>query len=150
MLIEKEEIPMSALVNLDFVERVPPNVVKRGSTPLQKAKAKLIDDISCQKNLVRDPGYSVSKIIKKRDGTQETIRRQPRSWITYSDGYGYIIVRISNKPVQIGGEKGGVIRCAADQVIPTLETIQAWVESGEADNLISEIIADSKRGKRTA
>jgi hypothetical protein len=142
---------MSTLANLEFVEKIPSGTAKkRDLSPLDRAKTKLVKEIDLQMKLVKDPKYSVRKVVNKRDGSTETAERRPRSWVAYSDDNAYITVRISNKPVNIGGQKGSVIRCPSNSVLKTFAILKEWVASNESDELIKRSIQNSKRISRKA
>jgi hypothetical protein len=142
---------MSTLAKLEFVENIPSDTKKgRGFSPLEKAKSKLVKEIDLQMKLVKDPKFSVRKTVNKRDGSTQTAERKPRSWVAYSEDSAYITVRISNKPVKIGGSKGSVIRCPANSVLNAFAVLKDWATSEESDDLIRQSILKSKRISRKA
>ena len=138
---------MSILDKLKIVDHVPTATAVGAVSPVDRGRFKLIDEISIQIELAKNPEYKVVKGINKRDGTTETSERKPRSWVTVDDEYAYIGVRISNKLVPVGGANGSFVRCRRDEVINTLEVLRQWAESGEADDLIQETMLKSKRKK---
>ena len=137
------------LERLDFVDSVPNEVLAMSQSPVEKARAKLRDDIDLQIKLVEDPDYRVVKTVRKRGGATEKIERKPRSWVSYNDGLAYITVRIANRVVSIGGSRGAVIRCHAEQVVETLHIIREWADTEEAEAVIAEAKEKSKRGPRS-
>ena len=138
---------MSILDKLKIVDHVPTAAAVGAVSPVDRGRFKLIDELSIQIELAKNPEYKVVKGINKRDGTTEKSERKPRSWVTVDDEYAYIGVRISNKLVPVGGANGSFVRCKRDEVINTLEVLRQWAESGEADDLIQETMLKSKRKK---
>ena len=140
---------MPALENLEFVSGVPVVGTSGGLSPLESARKKLLKEIDFQIALAKDPNFKIVKTVNKRDGSPHTLERKPRSWVTFGEDFAYVTVRISDKPVSIGGNRGAVVRCSHDEVVETLEAIRSWADSSEADELILDTASKSKRGKRT-
>lgn len=137
-----------ALRNLEFVSEVPASAIHKGSSPLQRAKTKLIEDIDLQIRLIENPDHMVTKTVKKRDGTTHSQKRKPRSWVSYSDSMAYITVRVSNRVINLGGDRGSVIRCESDKVVETLGILREWAKSPESDLIVDDARQKSKRGPR--
>ncbi len=136
---------MAGLENLEFVKVVPKTVAQGGITPLERAREKFLGRIDTQITLAGNTELTVVKNINRRDGSFHTIERKPRSWVSYANDYAYIVVRISNKPINIGGSRGSVIRCNPNQVIETLQQIRKWAESDSANSVIEEAVKKSRR-----
>ncbi len=139
---------MSVLDDLEFVKKVPVIVSERNTvSPLDRARAKLLADIDVQIALARDPNHEIIKTTKKRSGETEEVRRKPRSWVSVQDDAAYITVRFSNKPMPLGGKRGGVIKCDANAVAKTLEVVKTWAQSDEATGAIEKAMKAAKRKK---
>lgn len=139
---------MSSLTSLEFVATIPRDLAFPAHSPLERARAKFIHEIDIQIKLAKNPELILTRTVKRRDGQDSELVRKPRSWVTRADGFSYITVRISNKPVDIGGGRGGVIKCPEAKTVSTLQTIKDWASSSDADGLIGEMVEKSKRGKR--
>lgn len=140
---------MDELDHLDFVKKAPiPPATRRGKSPLEKAREKLVAEIDVQIALADDPGFVIRKTRNKRDGTSEVIERKPRSWVTVNDGVAYITIRHSNKIVPLGGKRGSIVRCLVADVASTLRTVRTYVGAGKADDLLDKFIKENRRKAR--
>ena len=143
---------MGALDSLRFVRSAPVAEDKRKrSSPLEKARQKLIADIDRQIKLATNPNYEERKTVRKRKGGTVEKVHKPRSWVVSTkNGKSYINIRYSNKVLSIGGKRGSIIECATDEVVPTFEAVKAWAQSDEADRVLELALRGAKRKRRTA
>lgn len=143
---------MGTLDHLSFVRSAP--VAQDGrkrSSPLEKARQKLIADIDQQIKLTRNPNYEERKTVRKRSG--ETVEKvhKPRSWIVAKkNDKSYINIRFSNKVLSIGGKRGSIIECPTDDVVAAFEAVKSWAQSHEADRVLEKALRGAKRKRRAA
>ncbi len=136
---------MSLLDELDFVHKIP-RTTASGKSPLERAREKFVNDVDDQIEMQR--GTTAADQTNPTTETSETKKRKPRSWVKIIDDDAYITPRVSNKPLPIGGKKGSVIRVACDQIIRTLETLQSWAQTPDAEAVILKAVTDAKRRKK--
>ena len=140
---------MGSLDNLSFVQRAP--VAEDGrkrTSPLEKARQRLIADIDRQIKLATNPNYEEKRTVRIKGGTIEKTHK-PRSWVVATKGdNSYINIRYSNKVLSVGGKRGSIIECATDEVASTFETVKAWVQSDDADRVLEKALRGAKRKRR--
>ena len=141
---------MSILEGLVFVKKPPKVASLSGQSPVERGRKKFVGDIDTQIALAGNPEFEIVKPVNKRDGTTGETRRKPRSWVHVSNGEAYITVRFSNKPIPLGGKRGGIIRCSPSDVEETLATVRRWALSEEATGIIEKMLLSAKRGKRNS
>ena len=140
---------MSILDKLDFVKKAPVTTSGRARvSPIERARKKLLAEIDHQIGLAADPNYEIVKQTRKRSGEVATSQRKPKSWAVVQGGDAFITLRLSNKPMAIGGKRGGVIKCAAREVGSTMQTVREWAASHEADDAIDRMMKLTKRRKK--
>ncbi len=137
---------MGALDSLSFAKKAPTPVKAGGTSPLDRAKKKLIAEIDHQIALARDPNYEI--VTPRRDGTEK--RRKPKSWVHgFDQDNAYLTIRYSNKMMPIGGKSGSFIKVPVGEVPSALEKVREAVTAGELDGMIETMIAKAKRKPRS-
>jgi len=137
---------MSILDALTFSKRAPAGTrTSTGTSPLEKARTKLLRDLDAQARLARDPDYEI--VTTNRAGQEK--RRKPKSWVQGIDGdVAYLTIRYSNKTMPIGGKRGNFVRCNSAEIAATFETVARAVEAGELDEMIETMIVKARRKPR--
>ena len=148
---QRKSETMSILDDIAFVKKSP--IVASGhggASALEKAKTKLLNEIDAQISLARDADFTIKKTTKKRTGEIVETERKLKSWVVAQGDEAFITVRFSNKPMPLGGKRGSVIKCKADEIARMLQKVSEWVQSGEADAMTEKMMKASKRSKKSS
>ena len=116
--------------------------------PVIQRRAKLIVRLQQQIALAQDPQFTLTrqKWIADETGVKQLreLRKKVRAWWrTDATGAVVLTVRYGAKPIEFEKGKAAIAVGKKERLIPTIETVIAAVEAGEADGLLATMSKSS-------
>lgn len=113
-------------------------------SPLEARRAKTIERLQEQKQLLSDPNYV--RVVKKWatvNGQKQLVEKQRRVhpwWRTAPNGSLVFFVRLGGKPMEFDKGKSGIAVASAEKLPGVIDTLIAAVRNGELDQLLGQVV----------
>jgi len=117
-------------------------------SPEQHRRAKLISKLTEQKVIAQadldgcEHAIMRRKWVKNEQGEKVLInapKRIKRWWMTDADGNCVLIIRYSNRVIELEKGKAAIIVGKPDNLIPTIDAVIAAVNAGELDGHLAQM-----------
>src|SRR5258708_35539413 len=124
---------------------------KTASDPVHIRRAKFIDKLEEQKQLLQDPGYirTVQRMVEV-DGQKQPVVRKQRVrpwWKTDTSGQLVMSIKFGAKPIEFEKGKAGIAVPCKDKLPAVIDTLISAVRAGELDELFSQAAKTGTIGK---
>ena len=142
---------MTALKSLTFTF-----VPKIGPNPVMDRRAKTIERLEEQKQLLNDPAYKrLVRTSVKKDSERVTVEKHQRVlqwWRSMPNGGYAFFIRIGFKPIEFDKGKTAAAVASLDKLPAVIDTLIAAVRNGELDGQLAEASkqATPKKPKKAA
>lgn len=123
-------------------------------TPLDSRRAKTIERLQEQKQLLSDPNYV--RVVKKWatvNGQKQLVEKQRRVhpwWRTAPNGSLVLFVRLGGKPMEFDKGKSGIAVASVEKLPTVIDTLIAAVRNGELDQLLGQVKRPPMQKKKAA
>jgi hypothetical protein len=145
------EDKMTALKSLTFTA-----LPKIGANPVMDRRAKIIERLEEQKQLLSDPNYKrVVRTSVKKDGQRVPVEKHQRVlpwWRTAPNGAYAFFIRAGYKTVEFDKGKAAVSVPSIDKLPAVIDTLIAAIRAGELDQQLAEASkqATPKKSRKAA
>ena len=111
-------------------------------TPLDGRRAKTIERLQEQKQLLEDPNFvRTSKKWATVNGQRQLVDKQRRIlpwWRTAPNGSLVFFVRLGGKPIEFDKGKSGIAVPSVEKLPGVIDTLIAAVQKGELDSVLGQ------------
>ena len=123
-------------------------------TPLDSRRAKTIERLQEQKQLLEDPNLvRTAKKWATVNGQKQLVDKQRRIqswWRTAPNGSLVFFVRLGGKPIEFDKGKSGIAVPSAEKLPGVIDTLIAAVQKGELDSVLGQVKRPPLQKKKAA